>query len=98
MAKPPSPPLFFPGKLQGPLFLKAPTDIKPSNILVETLAINEMFQKAPSEAFHSDIPPLAPPNDFYMESVQVSSAEEDLTRTSDLSVRLADFGTGKLLT
>lgn len=56
-----------------------------------------MFQKAPSEAFRSDTPSLAPPNDFYMESVQVSSAQEDIARTTDISVRLADFGTGKPL-
>lgn len=70
-------------------------DIKPSNILIETLAINEMFEKAPSYIFESDAAPLDPPNDFYMESIQVSSAEEDLTQPADLSVRLVDFGTGK---
>lgn len=69
-------------------------DIKPSNILIETSAINEMFEKAPSYVFQSDAPPLDPPKDFYMESIQVSSAEEDLTRPTDLSVRLGDFGTG----
>lgn len=53
-----------------------------------------MFEKAPSYVFQSDAPPLDPPKDFYMESIQVSSAEEDLTRPTDLSVRLGDFGTG----
>ena len=77
--------------------LTAAADIKPSNILIETPAINEMFQKAPPEAFQSDASPLDPPNDFYMESVQVTSAEEDVTCPADLSVRLADFGTGKPL-
>ncbi|SPQ22208.1 1c17f1d4-95d7-478a-8e76-adfc9a26f8ae [Thermothielavioides terrestris] len=69
------------------------TDIKPQNILVETTAINTMFEQAPSEAFRSERPPLEALNDFYMESRQVSSAEEDLTQPTDLSVRLADFGT-----
>jgi hypothetical protein len=31
-----------------------------------------------------------------MESEQVSSAEEDLSAPAGLSVRLADFGTGKV--
>ncbi|KND88077.1 Serine/threonine-protein kinase SRPK [Tolypocladium ophioglossoides CBS 100239] len=69
------------------------TDIKPQNILVETSAINKMFQQAPSEAFQPDDSPLDPPNDFYVESIQVSSAEEDVAWSTDLSVRLADFGT-----
>ncbi|KAL2021638.1 hypothetical protein VTK56DRAFT_6991 [Thermocarpiscus australiensis] len=69
------------------------TDIKPQNILVETTAINTMFEKAPSEAFRLREPPLDPPNDFYMASTQVSSAEEDMATPTDLSVRLTDFGT-----
>lgn len=52
-----------------------------------------MFEQAPSEAFRPDRPPLEAPTDFYMESRQVWSAEEDLTQPTDLSVRLADFGT-----
>lgn len=79
------------------MFLTVPANIKPSNILIETRAIDEMFQKAPSEAFQSDTPQLIPANDFYMESVQVSSADEDIARTTHLSVRLADFGTGRPL-
>lgn len=54
-----------------------------------------MFQHAPSQAFQPDEPLPDSDSDFYMESVQVSSAEEDLTSPADLSVRLADFGTGK---
>ncbi|KXN86740.1 Serine/threonine-protein kinase SRPK [Leucoagaricus sp. SymC.cos] len=69
------------------------TDIKPQNILIETPAINEMFEKAPSEAFQLQYSALDPPNDFYSQSEQLSSAEEDLARASDVSVRLADFGT-----
>ncbi|KAM4067240.1 kinase [Hirsutella rhossiliensis] len=68
-------------------------DIKPQNILIETSAINEMFQHAPSEVFQPRDSPLDPSNDFYTESVQVSSAEEDVACPADLSVRLADFGT-----
>ena len=54
-----------------------------------------MFLQAPSDAFHPDISPLDPPNDFYMESTQVSSGKEDVSRPTDLSVKLADFGTGR---
>lgn len=52
-----------------------------------------MFEQAPSEAFRPGRPALDAQNDFYMESEQVSSAEEDFTQPTDLSVRLADFGT-----
>jgi len=72
-------------------------DIKPQNILLETPAIDEMFQRAPSEAFTPQLPPLAPPNDFYRPSEQLSSAEQDLATATDISVRLADFGTGEML-
>jgi serine/threonine-protein kinase SRPK3 len=56
-----------------------------------------MFEQAPSEAFLPQHSPLEPPNDFYMESTQVSSAEKDLGRPTALSVRLADFGTCEYL-
>ncbi|POR39117.1 Uncharacterized protein TPAR_00676 [Tolypocladium paradoxum] len=69
------------------------TDIKPQNILVETPAINRMFEQAPSEAFRSHGLSLDPPNSFYVESTPVSSAEEDIADPTELSVRLADFGT-----
>jgi serine/threonine-protein kinase SRPK3 len=72
-------------------------DIKPQNILVETPAINKMFEQAPSAAFRPHRSPLEPPNDFYMESTQVSSAEEDIAHPTELSVRLADFGTCETL-
>lgn len=55
-----------------------------------------MFEQVPSEAFRPTRPPLEAPNDFYMESAQVSAVEEGLTQPTDLSVRLADVGTGKL--
>ncbi|KAM7198855.1 Serine/threonine-protein kinase [Rhypophila sp. PSN 637] len=78
------------------------TDIKPQNILLETPAIDKMFECAPSESFIPHLPPLAPPNDFYRPSEQVSSGKEDLATTTDISIRLADFGTaswvGKHLT
>ncbi|KAG8415453.1 hypothetical protein J3458_009300 [Metarhizium acridum] len=69
------------------------TDIKPQNILIETSAINKMFQQAPSEAFRPRDLVLDPLNDFYRESMQVSSSQEDITCPPDLSVRLGDFGT-----
>ncbi|TQN66842.1 Serine/threonine-protein kinase SRPK [Colletotrichum shisoi] len=69
------------------------TDIKPTNILIESPAINDMFENAPSEAFSPQEPPLPPPQDFYMRSTQVSSHKEDLARSTELSVRLTDFGT-----
>lgn len=51
-----------------------------------------MFNYAPSEVFAPDMIPK-PPNDFYMESVQFSSNEEDLTISTGVNVRIADFGT-----
>ncbi|KAK0611714.1 kinase-like domain-containing protein [Immersiella caudata] len=69
------------------------TDIKPQNILLETPLIDKMFEHARSEVFTSKLPSLAPPNDFYRPSEQLSSGEEDLATATDISVRLADFGT-----
>ncbi|KAG6032239.1 hypothetical protein E4U41_007279 [Claviceps citrina] len=69
------------------------TDIKPQNILIQTPAIGEIFQTAPSEAFRPKRPPLPPPLDFYIESVQVSSAKEDLAQSTDVSIVLTDLGT-----
>ncbi|KAK0643307.1 serine kinase [Cercophora newfieldiana] len=69
------------------------TDIKPQNILLETPAINKMFECAPSELFTPQLPPLAQPNDFYRPSEQLSSGEQDLATATDISIRLADFGT-----
>jgi hypothetical protein len=42
-------------------------------------------------------PPQDPPNDFYIQSSQISSANEDLSRVTAVSVKLADFGTGEKL-
>lgn len=67
-------------------------DIKPQNILLETAEINEMFNNAPSEAFAPDSI-QEPPDDFYVESVQLTSGEEDIATSTSLNVRLADFGT-----
>ncbi|KAM7186317.1 Serine/threonine-protein kinase [Naviculisporaceae sp. PSN 640] len=69
------------------------TDIKPQNILLETPEIDRMFECAPSESFTPHFSPLAPPNDFYRPSEQVSSGKEDLATATDISIRLADFGT-----
>ncbi|EXU97719.1 serine/threonine protein kinase domain protein [Metarhizium robertsii] len=69
------------------------SDIKPQNILIQTSAIKNMFKHAPSEAFKPDSLALPPPLDFYTESAQVSSAEEDLAHSTDISIMLADFGT-----
>jgi serine/threonine-protein kinase SRPK3 len=44
-----------------------PLDIKPQNILVETSAINTMFEQAPSEVFLPNDTPQGPSGDFYME-------------------------------
>ena len=63
---------------------------------METKKINELFEHAPSSVFHKFISPLEAPNEFYMGSEQVSSADEDLSAPVGLSVRLTDFGTGKL--
>jgi serine/threonine-protein kinase SRPK3 len=73
------------------------TDIKPQNILIETPAIDDMFRNAPSEVFRPLRPPLPPPDDFYMESNQITSAEEDLATSAAVSVRLADFGSGECI-
>lgn len=70
-------------------------DIKPQNILIETAEINEIFENAPSEVFLPQDPPPDPPNNFYIQSSQISSADEDLSRVTEVSVRLADFGTGE---
>lgn len=53
-----------------------------------------MFENALSDVFLPEDPPPDPPNDFYIQSSQISSADEDLSRVTDVSVRLADFGTG----
>lgn len=71
-------------------------DIKPQNILLETPEINKLFEQAPSEVFRPQLPPLDPPNDFYRPSEQLSSGKEDLAQATDVSVRLGDFGTGKV--
>ncbi|KAF1920903.1 serine kinase [Ampelomyces quisqualis] len=67
-------------------------DIKPQNILVETAEINEMFNNAPSGVFAPDSIQESP-DDFYVESVQLTSGEEDITTSTSLNVRIADFGT-----
>ncbi|KAI0841440.1 kinase-like protein [Hypoxylon sp. FL0890] len=68
------------------------TDIKPQNVLIKTQEINEMFDRAPSEVFLQQSPPVNPPENFYMQSEPVSSGEEDLSKTIGISVKLADFG------
>lgn len=52
-----------------------------------------MFRYAPSELFSPFDPPYDPPTDYYMKSEQVVSGEEEI-ETADVSIRLADFGTG----
>ncbi|KAJ8127478.1 hypothetical protein O1611_g6159 [Lasiodiplodia mahajangana] len=74
------------------------SDIKPQNILIETREINEMLEHASPEVFMPKDPPLEPPNDFYIESVQISSGYEDLSSITEVSVRLADFGTASWFT
>ncbi|KAJ2981452.1 hypothetical protein NQ176_g2011 [Zarea fungicola] len=53
-----------------------------------------MFENAPSEAFQPDGGARDGP---VIESVQVSSAEEDLAQSTNISIKLADFGTGELM-
>lgn len=74
-------------------YLFAFPDIKPQNILIETSAIRDMFENAPSEAFQPDGGARDGP---VIESVQVSSAEEDLAQSTNISIKLADFGTGEV--
>ncbi|OAA60807.1 serine protein kinase Sky1 [Cordyceps fumosorosea ARSEF 2679] len=64
------------------------TDIKPQNILIETPAIREIFDHAPPEVFESQ---EAARDGNIMESVQVSSAQEDLAQSLRVSAKLADF-------
>ncbi|KAJ6446609.1 ATP-dependent DNA helicase II subunit 2 [Purpureocillium lavendulum] len=68
-------------------------DMKPQNILIETPAIDKMFEQTPSEASRPRGSPLKPPDDFYMASTQFSSIKEDIAKTNELSIRMADFGT-----
>ncbi|KIH93550.1 protein kinase domain-containing protein [Sporothrix brasiliensis 5110] len=77
------------------------TDIKPTNILVETAETNDMFQHAPPDVFQQQSAPLPSPHDYYMASEPVVSAHEDLTAAaavSGMSFRLADFGTASWTT
>lgn len=69
-------------------------DIKPQNILIDTTQINDIFRLAPSSIFAPDATPQ-PPDDFYIESVQLTSGEEDVTDPVNVNIRLADFGTCK---
>lgn len=62
-------------------------DIRPSNILLETSALNEIFSKAPPDVFEPDTSPLVPRSDFYIESTEVSCVEEDLAGSINLQVR-----------
>ncbi|KAH7035600.1 kinase-like domain-containing protein [Microdochium trichocladiopsis] len=68
-------------------------DIKPQNLLIETPKIASLFSSLSSDNFVPQRRPLDPPHDFYMESMQVSSAQEDLAQVPSVAVRLADFGT-----
>jgi serine/threonine-protein kinase SRPK3 len=75
------------------------TDIKPQNILLETAKINDMFDDAPSTVFHHSSPIYDAPEDYYMASEEIVAANEGFDTTTpppSLSVRLTDFGTGKL--
>jgi serine/threonine-protein kinase SRPK3 len=75
------------------------TDIKPQNILLETAKINDMFDNAPSTVLQHSSPIYDAPDDHYMESEELVAANEGFDSTPpppSLSVRLTDFGTGKL--
>jgi serine/threonine protein kinase len=74
-------------------------DIKPQNILLESTKLNDMFEHAPSKVFRHASPVLEP-DDYYTESEEVVLAKEDFGGTPPprrFSMRLTDFGTGKLL-
>ncbi|KAK2774049.1 serine protein kinase sky1 [Colletotrichum kahawae] len=64
-----------------------------ANILIESPAINRLFEELASEDFVSHDVTLPPPDDFYMRSTQMYTDEENIAESSELSVRLADFGT-----
>ncbi|KAJ3555795.1 hypothetical protein NP233_g12125 [Leucocoprinus birnbaumii] len=70
------------------------SDIKPEIILIETTKINVLFEMASLKTLLSRLPSFDPPNDFYIQSSQISSAKEDLSCATEVSIRLADFGTG----
>lgn len=53
-----------------------------------------MFDEAPSEVFVSQSI-SHPPHEFYSESEHIISGEEDLAVVEEISIRLADFSTGK---
>jgi serine/threonine-protein kinase SRPK3 len=75
------------------------TDKQPQNILLETAKINDMFDNAPSTVFRHSAPIYDAPEDYYMESEDIVAANEGFDSTHpppSLSVRLTDFGTGKL--
>ncbi|KAJ3493433.1 hypothetical protein NLG97_g4736 [Lecanicillium saksenae] len=59
-------------------------------IHTDTSSIRDMFQNAPSEVFRPDSDACP---DAVIQSIQVSSAEEDLAETTEISVKIADFGT-----
>jgi hypothetical protein len=46
------------------------TDIKPSNILVETTGLDDMFALFPTSVLRGSPSVSAPPNDFYVRSEQ----------------------------
>ncbi|KAI1122434.1 kinase-like protein [Nemania abortiva] len=73
-------------------------DIKQQNILIETAKINRMFENAPPKSFIPPHHPLDPLNDFYIKSSQIASSQEDLSCVTEISVRLAGFGTASWFT
>ncbi|KPI35537.1 Serine/threonine-protein kinase SRPK [Cyphellophora attinorum] len=72
------------------------TDIKPSNILLETTQTDKFFERAPSTVFEPSPSARDPQHDFYMKSEQTIPANEVLESVPSppgFSVRIADFGT-----
>lgn len=51
-----------------------------------------MFQSAPSEVFEPKPIVSEGSQDFYFETQQILSIEEDVTTETKISVKLADFG------
>lgn len=93
------------GKPHGqPIYVRAisvnsltpPVDIKPDNILIETSGIYEIFEKAwPKDIDILEPEKQASKESWYRPSISVFPDDYDLTCPEDLSIKLADFGTGK---
>lgn len=69
-------------------------DIKLQNILIDTPEMDKIFDRTPTELFLRESHPVNPPDNFYMQSTSFVP-EEILKNSADISIKLADFGSGK---